>query len=233
MADLIYGVNAAPHFAKELLSRGYSAKYVGSLIERNDSLIGQVAKGRKQGANLEDALGELVRRLPIQRPKELPSRDQLGVREPARRVTKSGTQAATRTARVRQKDTRGGTGWGVSPVKRQATRNGARRLAGVLENARVTGRRVGWSVTVDPKVRVSGSGGKAAVQHKRKGSTPASQEIRLGDSGNGFDPETWLDLVDEHDGNVTEAMAAHLVATGMAESIDATQIWGMELRTWT
>lgn len=225
--------SSAQELVAELVGRGYSRRYIGNTIGRNDSLIGQVLRGAKPGTNLVSSLERLVEHLPATPPKNLPTPEAIGVPAPKRRVTKAGGEAATRTARVRQKDTRGGTGWGVSPVKRQATRNGARRLAGVLENARVTGRRVGWSVTVDPKVRVSGSGGKAAVQHKRKGSTPASQEIRLGDNGNGFDPETWLDLVDEHDGNVTEAMAAHLVATGMAESIDATQIWGMELRTWT
>ena len=66
-----------------LLAQGYTYSSIGKAIDRDSSLVSQVAKGKKPGRNLEASLEALLKS---------------GLVEtlPPRRTTRSGTQARVR-----------------------------------------------------------------------------------------------------------------------------------------
>ena len=105
-----------------LTGQGLSKRAIGRAIGRDSSLISQVSKGSKPGANLQGSLDELRRRL------EAGQRVQ-PVTEPARRTKASGA-----VARVRRKTVISGQTWASGNVKRQAAANGSRSLTRTLRN---------------------------------------------------------------------------------------------------
>lgn len=108
---------------RALQERGYSQRQIARAIGRNDSLISQIARGKKPGGNLTDSLRELARRPGVSAAPVAAS--------PPRRTTRTGE-----LARVRG---------GLPAVPRiTGTPADAGSTAGIAQNA--DGRTVAWSV---------------------------------------------------------------------------------------
>lgn len=212
-------MSAAQQIVSELIGAGYSRAYIGRQLGRSGRLVGQIASGERgpgYGAHHERALGELRDKLEAARAAGDARPAAVDVDQPARRTTASG-----KTAHVRKAMSHGGAHWGVSNAKRQATASGARRMAPQLAFVEQQGRRAALTVTVAPGVVVAKSG-----KGKRGG---ADQDVSVDVP----DVEELLELVDAHGGDVTAAVAEYLSMTDRVESLDADDIRGLELRSWT
>lgn len=193
---------------------GLSYKAIAVALGRNDSLIGQIARGAKPGANLEAAAGELRRRVEAN-----------GWKMPAPAPLPS---APRRAQRVRQAVRHGGSRWATASTKDQATRSGAHALDAMVQDAAATGRRLALNLAVSPNLVVARSGGKRVKPKGRR----QYQELRAGDGGRGIDAATLAALVDAHGGNVTEAIAEYLAVSGYVGSIAASDIQRIEISSW-
>lgn len=74
---------ASRDLIEALKAQGYTNASIGRAIERDSSLVSQIAKGKKPGRNLEAALEGLLRSGLVESP-------------PPRRITRSGAQARVR-----------------------------------------------------------------------------------------------------------------------------------------
>lgn len=142
----------------ELVSRGMSQRAIGVALGRNSSLISQVARGRKPGANLRDSLAVLREQLGDGKPPAKPP----AVPAPTRRLTASG-----KPARVRRPTTITGKSgaWATSTVKRQAARHGAHGMIHPLQDAKRRGQTVAVTVGLASSIRINGTSGSATKHH--------------------------------------------------------------------
>lgn len=214
-------MSAAQEIVRELIGAGYSRAYIGRQLGRSGRLVGQIASGERgegYGAHHERALAELRDKLDQARAAGEPRPVSVDVTAPARRTTRSGAPA-----RVRKTMTHGGARWGVSDAKRQATASGARRMAPQLAYVAEQGRRASLTVTVAPGVVIAKSGKRPRAH----GAGDQSVDVDVPDV------DELLELVDAHDGNVTAAVAEYVGMTDRVEALDAGDIRGLELRSWT
>jgi hypothetical protein len=200
-----------------LLSAGLTKRDIGRAVGRNDSLIGQIARGAKPGRNLEAALGGLRERVG-----RLGKSDALAAPEPL-------PEAPRRVQAVRQAVRHGGNRWSVAGVKAQATSTGAKALQGIIYDADATGRRLSLHLSVNPRLVIARSGGRRI---KRAKGRREAQEVRAGDNGRGIDAGMLATLVDSHNGNVTEAIAEYLAVSGYVGAISAADIYSVEVSSW-
>jgi hypothetical protein len=198
------------------MGHGLSGKAIGSAINRNDSLISQVRRGVKPGANLEPALRQLLA--------EVEARSEVGagldtaelraaVAEPSRRMSKRGT-----VAKVRQRVMVRGRGdsWATGDAGRQAARNGARLLGHdvrLMADPEGPGHERAYvTVAFTRDVSVEGTGSKKSHHHHRQ------NEIEIGYGGNGVPMEDLISAMDTQ-GNLSEGVASILMERGMISGV--------------
>lgn len=213
---------------RRLLAAGLSGQDIGAAISRDRSLVSQVSRGVKPGANLEGALADLERRVSAgERP--APAL----VPEPPRRTTRTG-----RLAHVRRPTTVRGRGWASATVKKQAARKGGAALGHTIQEAADAGRSLSATISYDRHVTVNNTSGG------RRGSTGrgGTVEMNLGDAA------TVADAVDGYNGNVAAYLHAEAAARGYisgpgvdgartgVEAVemasDVASITAIELRSW-
>lgn len=207
-------MSAGEDFAA-LKAAGVSYKAIGAALGRNDSLIGQIARGIKPGRNLEAAAAELRRQVEAN-----------GWTKPDRLRL---PEAPRRRQKVRQAVRHGGQRWSTAQAKRQATASGAHQLAGIIDDAAASGRKVALRLTVDPRAVFKQSPGRKVKGGRGR---RAAQEVKLGNGGAGIDAASLVELMDATGGDVREAIAEWCVMSGHAEALPASQIWEIEVSTW-
>lgn len=193
----------------QLRSSGMSNRAIGAALNRNDSLISQIARGKKPGANLVDSLSALVQK---RAGKDVP------VPEPERRKTARGT-----TAKVRRK-TKFAQGRTIK-VKRQAVKSGAKSIANRIAEAAARGERIAFTVTYGPNARLSKSDGTPIPPDAKE------QTTDVAGGGNGFPAAYWQQKITDAGGDVGAALSAWLVDANRLASPVAPI--GIELRVWS
>jgi hypothetical protein len=211
--------SAAQTLVLRMHAHGHSFAAIGRALGRDSSAISQIASG-KRGPNYGRSYTPALAHAEQELKNQAAGAPAHPIVQPARRM--KGKGRTQEPARVRQPISRGvGKQWGVSNVKRQATRSGARSLTAKLGDASAKGRQAGVSVTVSPAVK----GG-----YKQTGTgkgAPGDKEIKA-DLDQAFEEQ-----LDAAGGNFTEALTAWLQVTQRVESIEPGQVHAIELRTWT
>lgn len=203
---------------------GWSLAEIGRHVKKDSSLISQIASGKRgpnYGNSLAGELHALVEPATVWKARGVPhpvpgSVNTHGVKAIPRKA-KSG-----HLARTRQKMTRDHDLWGVSNLKKQATRKGARSLAPQVRQAAEKGRRGGLTLTLSSDVNVLRSGGRLA-------NSPSEVEVVCEIP----DLDGFADLIDAHGGNVTEAIAEYITENGNVQEVETNQFHAIEFRSWT
>lgn len=202
---------------QELMGRGLSQAAIGRAVQRDSSLISQVAKGRKPGSNLRESLVELRDKLDAG--VEAPT-----VAAPARRTRATGEAAKTRRKRIV-----GGKGWATGNTARQASQSGARSLRKVIEGAPTE---VAATVEFGPGVTVynnSGGTDHGLALAGLRGSHRTNVTMDFGD------PETALADIDARfGGDVTRYVVTRMSERGLIGDADEAYaaVTNLEVRGW-
>lgn len=203
----------------DMMSQGHSQAEIGRLLGRDSSMISQIASGKRgenYGSSMTGYLRELAGKL-TEAVDAAPGQP-LEVIQPPRRLDSRG-----RTARTRSKITHGGPHSGVSAVKKQATRNGAKSLAPKIESAAGDGRRGAVTITCGPHAVIARSSRKPVGDAD-------DQDVDVDVP----DLDELLDLIEAHENNVTEAVVEYLQNHERAgEGLTTDDILGIEFRSWT
>lgn len=192
-------MSASGDIVRRLLARGLTGQQIGQAIGRDRSLVSQVGRGRKPGANLEAALSELERRADAGGPLG-------GVAEPARRTTRSG-----RVARVRRPTRVGSDRWSSTTIKSQAAASGGRALGRALTDAAEDGAEVVVTIVYAKSVVVlQGGSGK-------KGRPGPGGTVEMKVDADEFDgtasPLDWLNSMAEAAGYIPSGVRSNQVRT--------------------
>lgn len=168
----------------QLRGLGMSNRAIGAALSRNDSLISQIARGKKPGDNLESSLAALVR-----------ARQGEAVEVPAPERRKN---AAGRVAKVRRKTTyaQGRT----ARVRQQAVKSGSKPIMKVVDEAARVGGHLAFTIRFGRNARLTKSDGTPIPPTGRE------QEAELGYGGAGFPAATVQQLVADAGGDVAAAL---------------------------
>lgn len=193
----------------QLRGLGMSNAAIGREVGRNDSLIGQIARGKKPGGNLEASLEALVR-----------VRQGEAVEVPAAERRKT---AAGRVAKVRRKTqyAQGRT----ARVRRQAVTSGSKAIMKVVDTAARVGGHVAFTVTFGRGAKLTKSDGTPIP------STGKEQQAEVGYGGAGFPAATVQQLVANAGGDVAAALVQWMVDHNRLAAPSAPL--GIEVRSFT
>lgn len=207
-------MSASGDIIRRLLDSGMSGQAIGEAIGRDRSLVSQVGRGLKPGANLEAALRALEGR-------------QGGaagpVPAPPRRLRRSG-----RPANVRRPTTVRGRSYATSTIKRQAAAGGGRQLMHAIHDAADDGRQVAATVSFDKAVTVNNTSGGRRGRTGKGGSV----EMRID-----MPADELADTITyEYGGSVTAYLVAEAIARGYVSGPPAADMAGhvtaVELRQY-
>lgn len=199
-------MSASQDIIVRLHAEGMSYKAIGELIGRNDSLVGQIARGLKPGNNLTASLEAVERNR---------HGGNVAVPAPERRKNAKGQEAQVRRP----------TGKGRTVVVRSpgTIKKGAKSVHNRLVRAAADGQMTAWTVVFPVGTQVGKYPGK--VGHHAN-----AQLANAADFGNipAADMEA---LVLAHGGNVGAALVAHLVAENRLDNASVMPI-SIEMRTY-
>lgn len=215
-------MSASGDIIRRLLGSGMSGQAIGEAVGRDRSLVSQVGRGIKPGANLEAALTALEARELGQVAAPVPA--------PPRRTTRTG-----RLAGVRRPTTIRGRSYSTATIKKQAAGGGGRALMHTVNEAADDGRSLSATISFDKSVTVVNSSPRRTVA----GATARGR----GKTGRGGSVEMQLDMPPEevadtitydYGGNVAAFLLAEAEARGyISGSADAgAHIAAIELRSY-
>ena len=212
-------MSLAQDLVRDMVAQGHSMAEIGRYLGRDSSMISQIASGKRgenYGASMTGYLRELSTKFADAA--TTASTEPLEVVKPPRRL-----DAAGRVAGTRRKITHGGAHSGVSAVKKQATKNGAKSLGPQVGAAADEGRRGALTITCGPNAVIAKSSRKSVGDAE-------DQDVDVDVP----DLDELIELIMEHEGNVTEAVIDYLTNHDRAgEGLQPSDLLGIEFRSWT
>lgn len=192
----------------QLRGLGMSNRAIGAALNRNDSLISQVARGKKPGSNLEGPLEALVRAR---------QGEAVEVPAPQRRMN-----AAGRVAKVRRRTVYAG--GRTARVRQQAVKSGSRAIMKVVDDTARSSGMVAFTVRFGRNARLTKSDGTAIPP------TGKEQEAELGWGGQGFPASQVQQMVADAGGDLGAALVQWMLDHNRLAA--PAKPLGIEVRSW-